>query len=161
MQPLETMLMIATDGKQRNYADDNRWDPQKHLDAKCYWDAGWAKNTNLDIRLFVSCFLSFFDLLISLGQKQGDIDGRGNAHCNEYISLYLPGQKGLTISLLKVGQLFTLAYTTESSRIPNKITSKSGLKRLNIEKETFNTKNDVVGTHKSHSGYLSCSNLPR
>ena len=47
-----------------------------------------------------------------------------------------------------------------SSRTLNKITSKSGLKSLNIEKETFSTKNDVILTYKSQNVYLSGSNLP-
>ena len=50
--------------------------------------------------------------------------------------------------------------TGGSFRTLNKIASKSGLKSLNIEKETFSTKNDVVLTYKTQNAYLSDSNLP-
>ena len=53
-----------------------------------------------------------------------------------------------------------MAETGESSRTVNKIVSKSGVKSLKIEKETFSTKNDVVLTYKSQNAYLSGSNLP-
>ena len=43
--------------------------------------------------------------------------------------------------------------TGGSSRTLNKIASKSGLKSSNIEKETFNTKNDVVLTYKLQNAY--------
>ena len=37
--------------------------------------------------------------------------------------------------------------------VHSKIASKSGLKSSNIEKETFNTKNDVVLTYKLQNAY--------
>ena len=67
--------------------------------------------------------------------------------------LISPGQSGLVILLIKSGP--TNCPKLVALRVHStKSLQKSGLKSLNIEKETFSLKNDIFLSYKSQSAYL-------
>ena len=88
----------------------------------------------LGLRFFVQCLPANFGLLMLFSQNR------------------------LIILLFNSG--LTISKCLRQTEFLQKITLKSGLKRLKIKKQIFRTENDVFLTYLSQNLHLSSSNLP-